>query len=88
MNKDKRKRLERAGWVVGSTKEFLGLSEVRSRRKAFDAMRPSELAEATAACDQEMAVDCFTPLTENARRRWERARSKTGRSRQGKGQER
>lgn len=27
MNKDKKRRLEAAGWKVGSTKEFLGLSD-------------------------------------------------------------
>ncbi|MGE5275859.1 MAG: hypothetical protein ACM3SU_02585 [Acidobacteriota bacterium] len=85
MNEDKRKRLERAGRVVGSTREFLGLSEVRFGRKAFDAMSSSELAEATAAHDQEMAVDRFMPLTETARRRREKSRRKPGRPRRGKG---
>jgi DNA-binding XRE family transcriptional regulator len=30
MNKDKRKTLEKKGWKIGSTKEFLGLTEEES----------------------------------------------------------
>ncbi|MGH9369040.1 MAG: hypothetical protein ACRD3M_15355 [Thermoanaerobaculia bacterium] len=59
--------------------------KARSGRKPYDAMSPSELAEATAPYGQEMIIDQFTPLTETARRRWEQARRKPGRPRRGKG---
>lgn len=44
MNKDKKRRLEAAGWKVGSTKEFLGLSDeeealVELRMELAKAMR-------------------------------------------------
>lgn len=58
-----------------------------SRRvpKPFNAMGPTELAEASAAYGEEMIIDRFKPLTSATRRRWERAQRKPGRPRRGKG---
>ncbi|MGH9365943.1 MAG: hypothetical protein ACRD1B_11885 [Thermoanaerobaculia bacterium] len=44
-----------------------------------------ELAEATAPYDVEMAVERFSPLSAEAKARWNRARRKPGRPRRGKG---
>ena len=62
---------------------------MKKKRKAapkpFRAMKPAELAEATAAYGREMAVDAFRPLSRAARSRWERAKRKPGRPRRGEG---
>ena len=54
-------------------------------RKAFEAMKTDELAEATAPYGQEMVIDDFKPMSKAARSRWQRARRKPGRPRRGKG---
>ena len=53
--------------------------------RPFRAMKTAELAEATAAYGEEMAIDAFKPLSGAARSRWERAKRKPGRPRRGQG---
>jgi len=48
-------------------------------------MNRKELAAATAEFDREMVADEFGPMTGEARARFERARKKRGRPRQGQG---
>jgi hypothetical protein len=57
----------------------------KTRPKAFRKMKPTELAEATAAYGAEMAIDAFKPPSRTARIRWERAKRKPGRPRRGEG---
>lgn len=56
-----------------------------ARRKGFETMTPSKLAEATASYGREMVIDDFTPLTAAAATRWKGARRKPGRPKRGKG---
>ena len=51
----------------------------------FSAMKADELREATASYGREMIVERFSPLSAQARKRWEDARRKPGRPRRGKG---
>ena len=48
-------------------------------------MNSKELAAATAEFNREMVVDGFDPMTREGRSRFERARRKQGRPRQGQG---
>ena len=45
----------------------------------FVRMNPAELAEATAPYDAEMAIERFSPLSAEAKARWNRALHKPGR---------
>ncbi len=56
-----------------------------ARRKGFETMTTSKLAEATASYGREMVLDEFKPLTASAAARWKEARRKPGRPKRGKG---
>lgn len=56
-----------------------------TKRKRFETMTASKLAEATAAYGREMIIDEFKPLAGAAAKRWSQARRKPGRPRRGKG---
>lgn len=53
--------------------------------KPYAEMNVGELAEATAEFNREFIIDSFHPLTPEARARWERAKRKPGRPKEGKG---
>jgi hypothetical protein len=54
------------------------------RNSRFGKTTAQELAEATAKYGRKMVIEQFEPLTDEARRRWARARHKRGRPRRGK----
>lgn len=53
--------------------------------KPFWEMNRKELAEATKEFDQELVIDKCTPLTPAMRSRWEKAKRKSARTRNGRG---
>src|SRR5258708_425071 len=54
-------------------------------QKPYWEMNTEELAEATKEFDQEFIADTFKPLTPEMRKRWEMAKRKPGRPREGAG---
>jgi hypothetical protein len=50
----------------------------KATQKRYWEMPPNQLAEATKEFDKEFAADKFHPMTPADRKRWERAKSKTG----------
>lgn len=61
------------------------MSKQKRKAKPCWRMNREELAAATAEFDREMVIDEFGPMTSEARSRFERARKKRGRPRQGQG---
>ncbi len=59
----------------------------RNKKKPYWEMTTEELAAATAEFDQEFIADTFSPLTPEMKARWQAAKRKPGRSRNGNGQE-
>jgi len=53
--------------------------------KKYWEMNSKELAEATKEFDQEFVIDKCTPLTPAMRARWEKAKRKSAKSRNGRG---
>jgi len=54
-------------------------------RKPYWEMTTRELSEATKEFDEEFVVDKCKPLSPEMRERWERAKRKVGRPKQGRG---
>jgi hypothetical protein len=54
-------------------------------QKPYQEMNTDELAEATAEFDKEFVADTFGPMTPEMRARWEAAKRKPGRPRDGQG---
>jgi hypothetical protein len=57
----------------------------KQRAKPFDRMTTEELRASTPEFDREMVAKEFGPLSSQARSRWNRARRRPGRPRQGEG---
>jgi hypothetical protein len=59
----------------------------KGKQKHYWEMNAKELAEATSEFEQEFVIDKSTPLTREMRARWQRAKSKSTGSRNGRGVE-
>ncbi len=57
----------------------------RRMPKPYQEMNTEELAEATAEFDRGFVADTFQPLTPEMRKRWEAAKRRPGRPKNGKG---
>lgn len=57
----------------------------KARQKPYWEMTTQELAEATKEFDEEFVIDKCKPLSPEMRERWERAKRKVGRPKQGRG---
>ena len=57
----------------------------KSKKKPYWEMTTRELSEATKEFDKPFAAEKFRPLSPEMRERWERARRKAGRPKQGRG---
>jgi cell envelope opacity-associated protein A len=55
------------------------------KQKPYWEMNTQELAEATKEFDEEFVIDKCKPLSPEMRARWERAKRKVGRPKQGRG---
>jgi hypothetical protein len=58
----------------------------RKTQKPYWEMNAKELAAATEELNQEFIIDKCTPLSKEMRARWEKAKRKSGRGRNGQGQ--
>lgn len=57
----------------------------KAKQKPYWEMTTRELSEATKEFDEEFVIDKCKPLSPEMRERWERAKRKVGRPRQGRG---
>jgi len=57
----------------------------KTRQKPYWEMTTRELAEATKEFDEELVIDKCKPLSPEMRERWEHAKRKVGRPKQGRG---
>ncbi|HEY3323716.1 MAG TPA: hypothetical protein VGP72_24900 [Planctomycetota bacterium] len=55
------------------------------KKKPYWEMTTAELAEATKEFDEEFVIDKCRPLSPEMRKRWEKAKRKVGRPREGRG---
>lgn len=57
----------------------------KAKQKPYWEMTTAELSEATKEFDKPFIADTFKPLSPEMRERWERAKRKVGRPKQGRG---